>query len=157
HIRLQAEFDNYRKRMNARYEEVTRFASEGIILKVLDIVDNLERALEVDFKSDPESAKDGIRGIHNQIEKILANEQVRSIVCVGLEFDPYYQNAIQTVMDESLPDSTVVQEFQKGYMIRDKVLRPAMVSVNRHAAVESQPVVEDEKEENTSDEKKGDY
>jgi molecular chaperone GrpE len=143
--------------MNARYEEVTRFASEGIILKVLDIVDNLERALEVDFKSDPESAKDGIRGIHNQIEKILANEQVRSIVCVGLEFDPYYQNAIQTVMDESLPDSTVVQEFQKGYMIRDKVLRPAMVSVNRHAAVESQPVVEDEKEENTSDEKKGDY
>ena len=161
HLRLQAEFDNYRKRMNARYEEVTRFASEGVIMKFLDIVDNLERALMADFKSDPDAAKEGISAIHKQIEKILVYEQVRPIVSVGKEFDPYYQNAIQTITDESLPDGQIVQEFQKGYMIRDKVLRPAMVSVNRLVDADTQPAEEDQTEEftneNKSDDEKGDY
>ena len=160
YIRLQAEFDNYRKRMSSRYDEVTRFASEGIILKVLDVVDNIEKALEVDFKADPDSAKSGIRGIYKQIVKILTNEQVRPIDCIGKEFDPYYQNAIQTVRDDTLPDDTVVEEFQTGYMIRDKVIRPAMVSVNRHVIPKEQKAEETEIEESTndidSDEKKGD-
>lgn len=137
YLRLQAEFDNYRKRMNSHYDDATRFASESIILKVLEVVDNLERALEVDFGIDPDSAKSGIQAIYKQMEKILTNEHVRPIDSVGTEFDPYYQNAIQTATDESLPDKVVLQEFQKGYMIREKVLRPAMVSINRLAMAES--------------------
>lgn len=132
YLRLQAEFDNYRKRMSTRFEEVTQFASESILLKVLDIVDNMERALNTDFAADPESAKAGVAAINRQIEKVLQNEQVRPIESLGKEFDPYYQNAIQTVNDDNLPDKTVIQEYQKGYMYRDKVLRPAMVCVNRH-------------------------
>ncbi len=147
YLRLQAEFDNYRKRMSARYDEAARFASESIILKALEVVDNLERAIEVDFGADPESAKSGIQAIHKQLEKILTNEHVRPINSVGKEFDPYYQNAIQTVTDESLPDRIVVHEFQKGYMIREKVLRPAMVSVNRHI----EPVPADNGTDNVTD------
>lgn len=140
YLRLQAEFDNYRKRMNARFEEMAQFASEGIILKILDVVDNLERALETDFQANPEAAKDGIRAIINQVEKLFAAEQVRRIETLGKEFDPYYQSAINTVNDESLPDRTVIQEYQKGYMIRDKVLRPAVVCINRRQMAEEQPV-----------------
>jgi len=138
YLRLQAEFDNYRKRMNSHYDDAARFASESIILKVLEVVDNLERALEVDFGIDPDSTKSGIQAIYKQMEKILTNEHVRPIDSVGTEFDPYYQNAIQTATDESLPDKIVLQEFQKGYMIRERVLRPAMVSINRLAMVESE-------------------
>jgi molecular chaperone GrpE len=132
YLRLQAEFDNYRKRMNSRFEEASQFASEGILLKVLEVVDNLNRALETDFEADPHSARAGIEAIYKQVGKLLANEQVRPIECVGEVFDPYYQNAINTINDNTLPDQTVVQEYQKGYMLREKVLRPAMVSVNRH-------------------------
>ncbi|MDF1537871.1 MAG: nucleotide exchange factor GrpE [Candidatus Thorarchaeota archaeon] len=167
YLRLQAEFDNYRKRMSARYDEATRFASESIILKSLEVVDNLQRALEADFGVDPESAKSGIQAIHKQMEKILMNEHVRPIDSVGKEFDPYYQNAIQTVTDESLPDKIVIQEFQKGYMIREKVLRPAMVSVNRHAIplpadngtdhiTDSDELIEELRNDNETAEKNGD-
>ncbi len=135
YLRLQAEFDNYRKRMNTRFEEITQFASESILLKVLDVVDNMQRALDSDFSADPESSKAGVSAINKQLEKILQNEDVRPIESIGKEFDPYYQNAINTVTDESLPDRTVVQEYQKGYMLREKVLRPAMVCVNRHTEV----------------------
>jgi molecular chaperone GrpE len=150
YLRLQAEFDNYRKRMNARFEEMAQFASEGIILKVLDVVDNLERALETDFRANPEAAKDGIRAIITQVEKMFDAEQVRRIETLGKEFDPYYQNAINTVNDESLPDRTVIQEYQKGYMIRDKVLRPAMVCINRRQMAEEQPVSEEVEMDNDS-------
>jgi molecular chaperone GrpE len=150
YLRLQAEFDNYRKRMNARFEEMAQFASEGIILKVLDVVDNLERALETDFQANPEAAKDGIRAIINQVEKLFAAEQVRRIETLGKEFDPYYQSAINTVNDESLPDRTVIQEYQKGYMIRDKVLRPAVVCINRRQMAEEQPVSEEVEMDNDS-------
>ncbi len=150
YLRLQAEFDNYRKRMNARFEEVAQYASEGIILKILDVVDNLERALETDFQANPEAARDGIRAIIDQVEKIFLAEQVRPIEVLGKEFDPYYQNAINTANDESLPDKTVIQEYQKGYMIRDKVLRPAVVSINRHQMAEEQTVSEEVEMDNDS-------
>ncbi len=150
YLRLQAEFDNYRKRMNARFEELSQYASEGIILRILDVVDNLHRALETDFEANPEAAKDGLKAIINQVEKIFAAEQVRPIEALGKEFDPYYQNAINTVNDESLPDRTVIQEYQKGYMIRDKVLRPAVVCINRHQVAKEHTVSEEVEMDNGS-------
>lgn len=130
--RLQAEFDNYRKRMNTRFSEAARYASEGILLKVLEVHDNLERAMEVDFKNNPESAKEGLEAILKQFVKLFAQEEVRPIESVGKEFDPYYQNAVGTTNDKNKPDNIVVEEYKKGYMIHDKVLRPAQVSVNKH-------------------------
>jgi molecular chaperone GrpE len=130
--RLQAEFENYRKRMDARFSEAAQFASEGILLKMLDVHDNLVRALEIDFEKDPIAAKDGIQGIRQQMDKILSIEGVRPIESAGKQFDPYYQHAVGTRNDPSLPDGVVAEEYQAGYMLREKVLRPAIVCVNRH-------------------------
>jgi len=130
--RVQAEFDNYRKRTESRYAEFTKYASEGILLRVLEINDDLERALEVDFTKDPEAAKNGLAGIQENVLKLLAHEGVQPIDAVGKPFDPYYQHAVHRTNDPAKPDNMVVEEFQRGYMLREKVLRPALVCVNRH-------------------------
>lgn len=130
--RLQADFENYRKRIDSRFAEAAKFASEAIILKVLEAYDNLERALEVDFKADPESAKNGVEAIQKQMNKILLVEGVAPIEALGKEFDPYYQHAAHRTSDPEKPDGIVVEVYQKGYMLKEKVLRPAIVCVNRH-------------------------
>ncbi len=130
--RLQAEFDNYRKRMDARFSEVAKFASEEILLKVLDVYDNILRALEMDFAEDPVAARNGINAIQLQLDKILSVEGVRPIESVGQVFDPYYQHAAQRVHNLEKPDGIIMQEYQRGYMLKEKVLRPAVVCVNRH-------------------------
>jgi len=130
--RLQAEFDNYRKRMDSRFSEAAKFASEDIILKILDVYDNILRALEMDFSKDPHAAKEGINAIQQQLDKILTLEGVRPIESLGMEFDPYYQHAVQRVHDPEQPDGIILEEFQRGYMLKEKVLRPAVVIVNRH-------------------------
>lgn len=130
--RLQADFDNYKKLTQSRYDEVTKIAGEGIILKMLDVYDNLERSLEEGFNKDLEAAKEGIEAVSRQMINLLQREGVRPIESLGKEFDPYYQHAVGTTRDQSEPDGVVIDVYQKGYMIREKVLRPAMVVVNRH-------------------------
>ncbi|MHA2424368.1 MAG: nucleotide exchange factor GrpE [Candidatus Thorarchaeota archaeon] len=170
-LRLQAEFDNYRKRMNQRFADAAKFASEEILLKLLDVLDNLERSLDADFQADPSSARVGVQAIHQQLLKIFTAEEVRPIESLGKEFDPYYQNSINTTSDEERPDKLVVEEYMKGYMIRDRVLRPASVCVNRHTPppVIEEPVGEETTKdaadaisnehvnEETDTEKKGEY
>ncbi len=146
--RLQAEFDNYRKRMITRISESAKYASDGILLKVLEIYDNIERSLEVDFNSDPISAKTGIHAIQMQIDKILSQEEIRLFESLGKIFDPYYQHAISITNDAEKSDNTVVEEYQKGYMIREKVLRPALVCVNRHEVLEATSSEDDKQKEN---------
>ncbi len=149
--RLQAEFDNYRKRMDARFSEAAKFASEEILLKVLGIYDNILRALELDFANDPHAARTGISAIEQQISKVLSMEGVRPIDSIGKEFDPYYQHAVQRMNDPEKPDGIILKEYQRGYMLKEKVLRPAVVCVNRHDV----PAVKISAEENLDDEKSG--
>ena len=130
--RVQAEFDNYRKRTENRYTEITKYASEGVLLRVLDINDDLERALQADFAKDPEAAKKGLAGIQENLLRMLAQEGVQPIKAVGKPFDPYFQHAVHRMNDPEKPDNMVMQEYQRGYMLREKVLRPALVCVNRH-------------------------
>lgn len=148
--RIQAEFDNYRKRMDARFGEAVQYASESILLKVLEVYDNLERALEVDFSTDPEAARKGIGAIAKQVESLLNKEGIRAIESIGTPFDPYYQHALSTVSEKEQPDGVVVEEYQKGYMLKEKVLRPAVVVVNRHS------VEANEKEQEHADSEEGD-
>ncbi len=148
--RLQAEFDNYRKRMDNHSLEVRKFASEEILLKVLDIYDNFLRALEMDFETDPASAKAGIKAIEQQFEKMLTIEGVRPIESVGTKFDPYYQHAVNRVNVPDKPDGIILEEYQRGYMFKEKVLRPAVVSVNHHIAEPTE--IEDNKSETKLDE-----
>ena len=141
--RLQAEFENYKKRINGRFEEAAKFAREGVLLKLLEVYDNIERAMEVDFKKDPAAAKEGIGAIERQIKKILSLEDVRPIEPLNKKFDPYYQHAVSRTSNPDLPDGKVVEVYQKGYMLREKVLRPAMVRVNRHESPSASEIEED--------------
>jgi molecular chaperone GrpE len=151
-LRARAEFDNYRKRMESRFMEASRFASEGIILKVLEILDNLERALEVDFELDPKAAQEGITAIGRQFQAFLSKEDVRPIDSLGKQFDPYYQHAVGTISDKDQPDGVIVEVYQKGYMLKEKVLRPAMVCVNRHAQQETDSEIDkDDSSKNNGD------
>jgi len=130
--RIQAEFDNYRKRMDTRFSDAAKFASETILLKILDVYDNLIRALEIDFSKDPKGAEEGIQAIRQQMDKLLTLEGVKPIESKGKQFDPYYQHAVGTQNDPKMPDGIVAEEYQVGYMLKEKVLRPAIVCVNRH-------------------------
>jgi molecular chaperone GrpE len=130
--RQQADFDNYRKRAESRYAEFTKSASEGILLKVVDVLDDLDRALETDFTINPEATMKGITGIRDNLAKMLSREGVQPIDSVGKPFDSYYQHAVQRTHDLKKPDNLVVEEYKRGYMFKEKVLRPALVCVNRH-------------------------
>jgi len=123
--------------METRFMEASKFASESIILKALEILDNLERALQVDFELDPKGAKEGISAIERQFQSFLEKEGVSPIDSLGKQFDPYYQHAVGTASDEDRPDGIIIDVYQKGYMLKEKVLRPAMVCVNRHGIRES--------------------
>ncbi len=144
--RLQAEFENYRKRMDNRIFEARKFASEEILLKFLDIYDNLLRAQDMDFETDPISAKKGIEAIMQQFDKTLHVEEVRPIESIGKVFDPYYQHAVNRVSDLDKPDGVVLEEYQRGYMLKGKVLRPAVVCVNRHETHSAQEDNDNESE-----------
>jgi molecular chaperone GrpE len=152
--RLQAEFDNYRKRMESRFSEAAKFASEGILLRVLEVYDNLERALEVDFSKNPNAAREGVGAIEKQVRTLLEREGVKPKDSMGMPFDPYYQHAVGTANDADKPDGLVVDVFQKGYMLKEKVLRPALVVVNRHELPpdsEGQDDTVDEESKNNGD------
>jgi molecular chaperone GrpE len=149
--RLQAEFENYKKRLDGRFEEAAKFAREGVLLKLLEVYDNIERAMEVDFKKDPVAAKEGIGAIERQINKILSLEDVRPIEPLNKEFDPYYQHAVSRTSNPDLPDGKVVEVYRKGYMLREKVLRPAMVRVNRHESPSASEIEEDVNESSEKD------
>ncbi len=142
--RLQAEFENYRKRMDNRILVARRFAGEEILLKFLDIYDNLLRAQDMDFETDPISAKKGIDAIMQQFDKTLLAEEVRPIESIGKEFDPYYHHAVNRVSVLNKPEGIIIEEYQRGYMLKDKVIRPAVVSVNLHG---SQPIPENDDNE----------
>lgn len=151
--RQQADFENYRKRAENRYAEFTRYASEGILLKVLDISDDLDRALQADFTKNPEAAKMGIAGIRENMTKLLSHEGVQPIEAIGKPFDSYYQHAVRRICDLTRPDNIVVEEYQRGYMLKEKVLRPALVCVNRH---EPPPGSDEDSEEGERSSKAGD-
>ena len=130
YLRLAAEFDNYRKLSQRDLREASRFANESILRELLPIIDNLERAV----KSAKESSDgDGlIRGVEltlKQFSETLAKVGVRPVESVGAPFDPACHQAVARVERTDLPENQVIEEFQKGYLLHDRILRAAMVSV----------------------------
>lgn len=130
--RIKADFDNYRKRMLREQTRLTELAAESIILKLLPLADNLERALKAAEKnSDFESLKDGVRIVYEQLQQVFEEEDVRVIDPQGDIFDPNCQEAVVQEVSQDFEDETVLEVMQKGYMMKDKLLRPAMVKVCR--------------------------
>ncbi len=128
--RLFAEFDNYRKRTDAEKIGMFNEGEKAVLLKVLPLIDNFERALEAVPEEEKGSAfAEGIEKIYRSFSDQLAEMGVKPIDAKGKPFDANLHNAVMHVEDDEAEESTVVEEFQKGYLFKDKVLRYSMVKV----------------------------
>ncbi|MBE7050480.1 MAG: nucleotide exchange factor GrpE [Ruminococcaceae bacterium] len=130
YLRLLAEYDNFKKRTQKEKEAIYIDSVGDTVMALLPVIDNFERAL-ASF-SDEEKEKDlykGIEMIYNQTIETFEKIGVKKIEALGCEFDPLRHNAIMHIDDESIADNTIVEEFQKGYTYRDKVIRYSMVKV----------------------------
>ena len=129
-VRQMAEFDNYRKRTDKEKKQNYEIGASDFILKILPVVDNFERGLGAMTDADKESSfAQGIEMIYKQLTKVLEDEGVTVIEAQGKEFDPMLHNAVMQQPSEEYESGIVIQELQKGYKYKDKVLRHSMVMV----------------------------
>jgi molecular chaperone GrpE len=133
YLRTLAEMDNYKKRIERTYADLSKSSKRNLLTKLLGVKDNLERALQYGGASEAgEGILEGVRLTQYQLDQILAQEGVQEIESEGKPFDPRLAEAIQSVDDPNQPDHTVVQVVRKGYTLGDDILRPAQVIVNVH-------------------------
>lgn len=129
-LRSAADMDNFRKRKEREKEELRKYGSDKIVADLLPAVDNLERALEHAEKTAEESSiSDGVRMVHRQLISSLEKHGIQSFESVGEKFDPQRHEAIQQIETTEFDTNVVMQEFQKGYFIHDRLLRPALTVV----------------------------
>ncbi|AFQ45834.1 nucleotide exchange factor GrpE [Desulfosporosinus meridiei] len=130
-LRLQAEFDNYRKRTQKEKTEIIKYASERLISELLPVLDNFERAASsAQVNPDFNAFSQGIDMIYRQLQTALNKEGLKAIEAAGQPFDPNLHDAVLRVESDEHPENTVVEELQKGYYLKEKVLRPSMVKVS---------------------------
>lgn len=129
--RLQAEFENARKRAEREKADYRDFATGNVVEQFLPVLDNFELALKATGSAD--QLRQGVQLIVKQMEEILAKFQVVPVPAVGAEFDPRVHEALGSVERDDIPDQHVAEEIRRGYKLRDKLLRPAMVRVAHNA------------------------
>ncbi len=132
YIRLQADFDNSRRRARLDIEASEKYRAQKLISDLLPAIDNFERALQMETDSEQvKSVLQGMEMVYRSLLEALKNEGAEQIESVGKEFDPHIHQAVMQVEVEGFESNTVVEEFQKGYILKDRVIRPAMVKVNQ--------------------------
>ena len=132
-LRLAAEMQNYKKRNETEKSNMLKYANEDLAKSLLPILDNFERAIKLDdndLSDEVSKFLSGFKMIYGSFVNVLNNIEVKEIDCDGLEFDPVYHQAVLTEKDENKPSGVVLEVLQKGYMYKDKVIRPVMVKVN---------------------------
>ena len=129
--RLQAEFDNARKRAIREQQEFREYAAADVIRNILPILDSFERALKT--SGDSSDFRNGIDLIYRQFQDALVKTGVQPIAAVGQPFDPRIHEAVEMVDTTEVPDHQVIDEFQRGYKYKERLLRPAMVRVARNS------------------------
>nr|WP_156160028.1 nucleotide exchange factor GrpE [Paenibacillus sp. E194] len=130
-LRAQADFDNFRRRTLKEKEDLAKYASAKLVTELLPVLDNFERALATEqAASEAESFIKGVDMIFRQLGQVLEQEGVKPMEAVGQPFNPEFHQAVMTVETDEYEEGTVVEELQKGYLLKDKVLRPAMVKVS---------------------------
>jgi len=127
--RLQADFDNFRRRTRQEKEELSAIVSQNLIKELLPLLDNFERALVADVTNESSALRDGVEMIYKQFFATLEKNGLEAIDAVGQKFDPNFHEAIMRAADETQEDDTVVEELQRGYSVRGRVIRPSMVKV----------------------------
>lgn len=130
-LRVQADFDNFRRRTLKEKEEFSKYATSKLVTELLTVLDNFERAL-VTAPANPEfeAFTKGVNMIFRQLDGVLKAEGLTAMETVGQPFNPEYHQAIMQVESEEHEEGIVTEEVQKGYLLKDKILRPAMVKVS---------------------------
>lgn len=130
-LRAQADFDNFRRRTQKEKEELAQYATSKLVTELLPVLDNFERALlTAPGTTETDAYAKGVNMIFRQLEGVLKSEGLTAMETVGQPFNPEYHQAIMQVESEEYEEGIVTEEVQKGYLLKDKVLRPAMVKVS---------------------------
>ena len=146
-LRLQADFDNTRKRLEKEKQDFVKFANEGIIIELLNILDDLERTVEF-AQSQNQNLTFFLKGVEMilaHLYEMLKEHGVKPIEAQGKIFDPNLHEALMQAEDKNLPEHTVVEELQKGYFLNDRVIRTAKVKVSKNGIVEHEIKEEEQK------------
>lgn len=125
-LRLQADFDNYKKRSQKDLKEYIKYANENLILKIIEVYEDLERALNTDNSAD---LKEGVDMIYKKLRDILQGEGLVEISCKGEIFDPFKHEALMVEEHENYDDGVVIEELAKGYTLDSKVIKYSKVKV----------------------------
>lgn len=126
--RLQADFENFRRRTSKEREELANVVTQDLLKSMLPILDNFDRAMAAEQK-DNESFQKGVEMIYTQLNETLKNAGLELIDTAGQKFDPNFHQAVMRVENPDLEDDTIAQELQKGYIVKGRVIRPSMVQV----------------------------
>ena len=128
-LRKSAEFDNYRKRTERDRQALSDAISAGVVEDLLPLMDDLERALQVEVSEEAQPYRLGVELIQRQLAEILRKRGVKAIESLGADFDPYYHQAVSYEPAEGRREGEIIEEFRRGYMLGDRLLRPSMVKV----------------------------
>lgn len=140
---VQADFENLKKRTDRQLAEVKEYCTEPLIVELLEIVDELEMAVKAGRNSrSAENVTQGVEMTLKKLKKILENQEVCPIDCAGKPFDPSKENAVAKIEKEGVEECTVIEELRKGYMMKEKVIRPSVVKVAVKPTSKSQKEVE---------------
>jgi molecular chaperone GrpE len=132
-LRTLADFNNFRRRAREEMDQARKFGIEDLVIRLLPILDNFERAIKTAEEiKDFDALHGGVILILRQLRDVLEKEGVKPIEAEGKQFDPNLHEAAMRVDTDEYPDNAIVEEFQKGYTLGDKVIRPSMVKVARH-------------------------
>nr|TXF86453.1 nucleotide exchange factor GrpE [Alkalicoccus halolimnae] len=130
-LRLQAEYDNFRRRTKKEKESAAKYKSQSLAESLLPALDNFERALMINPETEEaKSLLQGMKMVHNQLSEALQSEEIEIMETVGQPFDPHMHEAVMQVESDEYDSNIIVEELQKGYLLKDKVIRPAMVKVS---------------------------
>ncbi len=131
--RKQAELENYRKRAERERAETIKFAAADLMREILPVLDNLERAIAASKTGSEEQLIEGVEIIHKQFRDALTKQGLLEVEAIAKPFDPHVHEAVGRVETSEQPEGTVVEVLQKGYLFKDRLLRPSMVSVSQPA------------------------
>ena len=132
YLRLYADFENFRRRTRQEMEAAEKYRAQSLVSDLLPALDNFERALKIETENEQaKSILQGMEMVYRSLLDALKKEGVEAIEAVGKPFDPHLHQAVMQVEDSNYEPNTVVEEFQKGYKLKDRVIRPAMVKVSQ--------------------------
>jgi molecular chaperone GrpE len=141
YLRLYAEFENYKKRVNKDKEELVKYGNENLLYDLLPVIDNLEMALQHASNDVSSGLVQGVEITLKELRKALEKFGLTPINALGMPFDPLVHHAMTQVERDDVDEKTITEEYRKGYRLRDKVLRPSLVAVSKKTL--SEPVREE--------------